>query len=438
MNDFPNSLKGTLISIIRNMANSMASYVKNPNTDFTRNRKLSFETVMMLIIHMGGNSVYKELLEASGLDPNTATTSAFVQQRDKILISAFETLLQSFTMAHAHTKLFMGYRLIAFDGSDLLIPTDPNDTDTYCNTGSGRKGYNILHLNAMYDLLNRTYCDILVQPCKQNNENKALVNILERSAIAENVIAIADRGYESYNNFAHLEGKGWKFLIRVKDIESKCGILSGLGLTHSGEFDIQVNRILTNKQTKEIMAQPEIYKHISRNSTFDFVDLKKCHFFPISFRVVRIMLENGTYESIITNLDASQFPPAVIKKLYELRWGIETSFRKLKYTIGLTAFHARKREYIIQEIYARTIMYNFAEIITSHVVISRTQSRHSYQVNFTVAVLVCRHFLRLRNNASPPDVEAIIRKNILPVRPNRSFKRPLRNKAAVSFIYRVA
>jgi hypothetical protein len=438
MADFPNSLKETLISLIRNMADSPALYVKNPDIDFTRDRKLPFETVMMLIIHMGGNSIYKELLESSGLDADTATTSAFVQRRGKILLNAFESLLQKFTMSQVHSKLFMGYRLLAFDGSDLPIPTNSNDVDTYCNTGSGRKGYNLIHLNAMYDLLNRVYPDILVQTIRQQNENKALVDMVGRSAIEGKVIVIADRNYESYNNFAHIEGKGWNYVIRVKDIKSKCGILSGLNLPQRGQFDIQVNRILTKKCTNEIKAQPDIYKRIYNRSTFDFVDLKTALFHPISFRVVRVKLAKGIYESIITNLSASEFPSSVIKKLYLMRWGIETSFRKLKYTVGLMSFHVKKREYIIQEIFARSIMYNFTEIITSHVAISRTGTRHCYQVNFTIAVLACRHFLRVRNNAPPPDVEAIIRRNILPIRPDRSYNRVLRTKSAVSFLYRVA
>ena len=36
---------------------------------------------------------------------------------------------------------------------------------------------------------------------------------------------IADRGYEAYNNMAHIEQKGWNYLIRVKE---KRGILSAL------------------------------------------------------------------------------------------------------------------------------------------------------------------------------------------------------------------
>ena len=47
--------------------------------------------------------------------------------------------------------------------------------------------------------------------------------------------------------------------------------------------------------------------------------------------------------------------------LYTKPWGIETSFRELKYAVGLVNFHAKKQEYIIQETFARLIMYNFAE-----------------------------------------------------------------------------
>ncbi|MDR0343782.1 MAG: transposase [Nocardiopsaceae bacterium] len=38
--------------------------------------------------------------------------------------------------------------------------------------------------------------------------------------MGDNVIVIADRGLESYNNFAHIEKKGWNYLIRVKDLGS--------------------------------------------------------------------------------------------------------------------------------------------------------------------------------------------------------------------------
>jgi len=440
MNVYACSLKETLTSLIREMAAAPEPYVKHPGKDFTRKKKLPFETVMQLLISMGGNSLYKELLESQGYDVSTATSSAFVQQRNKILPSALEFLFHSFTQSYTDIKDYRGYRLLAVDGSDLHIATDPADSDTYFQNQSDTKGFNLLHLNAAYDLCNRLYVDALVQPRRLWNEGKALAVMVDRSPIKGKAIVVADRGYESYNNFAHLERKGWNYVIRVKDLDSS-GILSGLHLPAGGEFDRDVHLTLTKKQTKEVKAHPEIYKFISTKSTFDFLDLHENLSYPISFRVVRFTLPNGTYETVITNLPVADFPPDEIKSIYTMRWGIETSFRALKYTVGLTNFHAKRQESIIQEIFARMILYNFAEMMTSHVIISQIDKQHLYHVNFTVAVHVCRHFLRSRDDGPLLDVEALIRKNILPIRPLRPGQqntRKIRYKPAVSFVYRVA
>lgn len=438
MNAYANVLKEKLTFLIREMSVAPAPYVKNPESDFTRKKKLPFETVMHLLISMGGNSLYKELLEAQGYNVNTATTSAFVQQRNKILPAAMEFLFHAFTQSYADIKDYRGYRLLAIDGSDLHIATDPSDKDTYFQSQPNTKGYNLLHLNAVYDLCNRLYVDALVQPKRQLNEGKALAAMVDRSPIQGKTIVIADRGYESYNNFAHLDRKGWNYIIRVKDLGSS-GILSSLRLPVSGEFDQDVHLTLTRKQTKEAKARPG-HKFLPTNSTFDFLDSHENMVYPMSFRVVRFVLPSGAYETVITNLSTAEFPPYELRCIYNMRWGIETSFRALKYTVGLTNFHAKRQASIAQEIFARMIMYNFAEMMTSHVVITQIDKRYPYQVNFTVAVHVCRHFLRSRGDDPLPDVEALIRKNILPIRSVRQGQentRKIRYKSAVSFVYRV-
>ncbi|MBQ6163138.1 MAG: transposase, partial [Clostridia bacterium] len=154
------------------------------------------------------------------------------------------------------------------------------------------------------------------------------------------------------------------------------------------------------------------------------------------FRLVRFPLSESSFETIITNLPANTFPPNEIKKLYAMRWGIETSFRDLKYTIGLLHFHAKKVDYILQEIFARLIMYNFSELITSHVVIQNGNRLYEYKVCFSSAAHICKSFLF--GSVDPPDVETLIGKFILPVRPDRSRARILFRKGAVSFTYRVA
>ncbi len=38
-------------------------------------------------------------------------------------------------------------------------------------------------------------------------------------------------------------------------------------------------------------------------------------------------------------------------------------------------------------------MYNFSELITSHVVIEKGSRKYEYKANFSVAVHICRDFL---------------------------------------------
>ena len=437
MTKYSKLVKYKLTSIIKEMGESPETFVKNPGKDFTRNRKLTFEYVINLLLSMGGNNIYKELLEYFKYDVETATSSAFVQQRGKILPSTLEYIFKAFTNSFDNYKTFNGYRLLAADGSKLNIAHNPKDTDTYIKCQDNAKGYNIINLNALFDLCNKVYTDASIQPIRKLNENGALTDMVDRSSISGDVIVIADRGYESYNTFAHIEEKGWKYVIRVKDIVSK-GMVSSLKLPSCEVFDEKIDLKLTRKQTKEIKANPPIYKFMPQNCNFDYLEIKSPNFYPISFRVVRFKISDNTYETIITNLDTNEFPADKIKELYNMRWGIETSFRELKYAIGLINFHSKKVDHIAQEVFAKLTMYNFCEIITLNVVITYKQRKHEYQVNFTVAIHICRYFFKYSDDANPPDVELLIQQNILPIRKGRKDKRKLRFKSSVSFIYRVA
>jgi len=341
MIDYPRFVKDKLIEVISKIAAAPELFVKNPNKDFTRNRKLSLDTVMRLMLSMGGKSLTNELMEHFEYNVHMPSSSAFIQQRDKILPVAFEFLLKEFTSSFQDLKTYEEYRVLAVDGSDLNIYHNPNDPDTYFQSIPNTKGFNQLHLNAMYDLFNKLYVEVCIQPGRKENEYRALTDMTDRSNISGDVIVVADRGYESYNVFAHIEHKGWKYAIRVKDVTSN-GILSALKLPETDEFDINIHRILTRKQTNDTKSKPELYRLLPKNSTFDYLDLHINKFYPITFRVVRFQISDDSYETIITNLDSDKFSPEKIKELYHLRWGIETSFRELKYAIGLISFHSKK------------------------------------------------------------------------------------------------
>lgn len=228
------------------------------------------------------------------------------------------------------------------------------------------------------------------------------------------------------------------------DFIRNTGIKEGLSLPDMDTFDVHISLKLTRKQTKEtkeLFKNKNHYKLLSAKSTFDYLPAKsKKHepikYYELNFRIVRFLISEDTYETVLTNLDASNYPPEIIKQLYASRWGIETSFRDLKYTMGLLDFHSKKVMCIQQEIYARLIMYNFAEMITSHVVISKKQRKHTYKANFSVAVHMCRLFFR--GKTTSPNLEAIIAKNLIPIRPERHRTRNLTLKVFHGFLYRVA
>jgi len=437
----PDTIKQALYNSIQTITDYKWLYSVRPGRDNTRNRKFPFKKIISSILAFRGGALSREIMDFFGLDPTVGTSSAFIQQRAKILPEAFESLFRYFINEIDENKSYNGLRLLAIDGSDLQIAANPDDPDSYFPGVNGQKSYNLLHINAMYDLLQHTYVDAVVQKRKYWDETGALVDMVDRSDINK-ALLLADRGYESYNALAHIQEKGWHFLIRIRD--NTTGISSRLTLADDDQYDVSFQLDLTRRQTnsvKKLLQNRNRYRFIPASSRFDYLpQTSQKHdptlFYGLSFRIVRFPLSDTTYETIITNLNKDEFPLSEIKRLYAMRWGIETSFRDLKHTLGLLHLHAKKVEFILQEIFAKLTMYNFCELITQSVVIRQEQRKYAYKVNFSDAVHIC--FAFFRKNIPPPAVEAMLMKYISPIRPGRNDTRKQMQKPAVSFTYRIA
>ena len=219
-------IKEKLKRSIRQLCDTPWMFVKDPSRDFTRKRKLPLQEVISILLCMEGGSLTGELLRYFGYSKLAVSSSAFIQQRQKLNSDAFPSLFDLFVKYTDEDKLYKGYRLLAADGSDLQIPADPKEENTYFPSVNGNAPYSLLHLNAVYDLLLHTYVDVDLCGRRDWNEQRSLVKMVDRSSVMKALI-IADRGYESYNLMAHIQEKGWKYLIRIRDIHST-GIISGL------------------------------------------------------------------------------------------------------------------------------------------------------------------------------------------------------------------
>ncbi len=83
----------------------------------------------------------------------------------------------------------------------------------------------------------------------------ALNAMADRYDSRAKVIILADRGCESFNVFAHMIRNGFKFVVRMKDINSH-GILSAHDLPDT-EFDSYIWTTLTRRHTKENINNPD-------------------------------------------------------------------------------------------------------------------------------------------------------------------------------------
>lgn len=86
----------------------------------------------------------------------------------------------------------------------------------------------------------------------------------------------------------------------------------------------------------------------------------------MTIRFIRFKITANTYESIATSLSEDSFSVEELKEIYRRRWGIETGFSEVKYILELQVIHSKQENSILllQEIYARLVIYNFSMAIT--------------------------------------------------------------------------
>lgn len=394
------------------------------------------------MVSEGSASTKNELLDFFRMDDNAPSASAFNQQRAKLKPEALENVFNQFNSSLASYEKASGYQFIAADGSSFSFFSKPKfaSDDYFVSEGHSAKGFYSMHLNAFYDLDKHTYTDAVIQPVHHKDEFRAFCEMVDRhdTFSSRKSIFIGDRGYCSYNNMAHVISKGQFFLFRTKDIYSK-GLVGKFDFPESESFDIRVKVTLVRSHSKKILVEG-YRRFVDKATTFDYIEYGSRNTYELSFRIIRYPLSDSSYECIVTNLPEDEFSPDRIKEVYFSRWGVESSFRKLKYTIGLSNFHAYKPEYIKQEIWARMITYNMTETLINHTVISKKETKYEYKVNFSVAAHICRAFLRPTTKKGQIKVMSLLQKELIPIRSERQYPRlkTAHFRRPRYFIYRAA
>lgn len=144
------TVKRTLMRLIHETAQAAWLFSKRPGKDFSRKSKLGFEKTISVLLTMEGKSLNNELIQYFHGSEHMPSASAFDQSRSKLLPDAMEVLFRRFFDSFGAGNTYRGFRLLAIDGSDLHVPTNPDDSDSFFAPKNGSKAYNLLHLNAIY------------------------------------------------------------------------------------------------------------------------------------------------------------------------------------------------------------------------------------------------------------------------------------------------
>ena len=442
---FHQEIKNCFTHSVRLIASEISEFTVHSYNELSRHRKLPADKLITFLVSQGSSSTRNELLDFFGLDAHAPSASALNQQRAKLSPDALEAVFGHFNhFTSFYEENVADYRFIAADGSSFSFFSRPSfaSPDYFVSQGHSAKGFYSMHVNALFDLGTHTYTDALIQPVRQKDEFRAFCDMVDRykDPHGRRTVFTGDRGYCSYNNMAHVAQKGQFFLFRTKDIHSK-GLVGNFDFPDEDSFDITVHVTIVRSHSKKIPVREGSYRRfVDGNTSFDFVDYGSADTYELSLRIVRFPLSDSSYECLVTNLPADEFPAGRIKELYCRRWGIESSFRKLKYTIGLSNFHAYKPEYIKQEIWAKLIAYNITEVLINHTVVEHGNTKHEYKVNFSAAAHICRVFLRPSTQKNPIDVMSLLKRELIPIRDGREYPRlkTAHFRRPRYFIYRAA
>ena len=302
--------------------------VMDPTKDFIRNRKMGFSGAMMYVLGNSRENLFfnsEKYAEAAGLESISA--AAICKARAKIQWTAFESVFEQCALIMSMKKDFNGYQLLAVDGMKGEMPNLNSLKSTY--PVNGKQGYPMFHALSVYNVMNDFFMAATFRPAPADEREMAMElqdKITQRS---ENNIWIFDRGFPSVQLIYNLEKAGQKFVMRV-----------------SNNFLKEVNDFTRGRAVDKSIT----ITFDARRAAGKSMDIP----FPYTFtlRCVRIRLDSGIEEILITNLNRKEFPKRKIKQIYGLRWGIEISYNYLKHAIFIEEFTSRKENGIKQDFYA--------------------------------------------------------------------------------------
>lgn len=380
--------------------------------DFTRQRCLPFVVVVLFLLNLVKRALQDELDEFFKLDSGAAvavrvvTKSAFSQARQKLKAEAFMELNDvqvQYFYDHFSYQTWYGFRLRAVDGSTVQLPDTPDIVTHFGRWGS----VPLARVSQLFDPLNKVTVEALLGSKDQGEREYAAHHF---ALIGPGDLVLLDRGYPAFWLFALILSRDAQFCARMS-----IGVWTVVDQFVASGLPEQIVELSPCATAQQDCLTRQLPAH------------------PITVRLLRIELDSGQIEVLITSLlDPAQYPYPVFKDLYHHRWPVEEDYKVIKLRVEVENWSGKSALSLYQDFHAKVFTANLTAILAQPAqteVARQSQSKqYTYQINFTHLLSKMKDtVVRLLRDPAVEDILTrlwqIMLRTLEPIRPGRRYPR---------------
>ncbi|MGN1276314.1 MAG: IS4 family transposase [Floccifex sp.] len=360
--------------------------------DFSRNRCLTLKNTWWCMMAHGSASLQSEVpmfWDKFKNELSRFTPQAFSKARNKMNFTICKEIFQLSSRQLQTKKSFKGYHLAAVDASKILPPDTPEIRDALGTCGnhfSDRAGGLI---SLLYDPLSDHIINGILSPVNTSERN-CLFDLIDQSDLKDTIL-ILDRGYPGKDVYRFFNQHDLKYIIRT-----------GIGSS-------------TPRYIREAKEPDQI---AADNKNKD-----------ITQRIIRLQLSDTTEELLVTNILDRSFTVSDFKKLYHLRWPVETKYDEIKNKFCIEKFTGKSLNSVYQDFYNTLTKANIIAYLRRKAQENIKTTGYPKKVNIQASVKMLNYYIPMLLSDKEHRIGYIkqmlesLQRVLIPIRDDRSFPR---------------
>ena len=421
-----------LVNYLKNIifSHEFLSRHRNSPKAFIRKRKLPFHTLIFFLMNLVKGSYQDELdryfqtIHRFEVAKRIVSKVALTKARMKLGYTAFIELnlhLVDYFYRKFKPLTWHGFHLVAVDGTTFRLPRIKEISEHF-GAWNPRNGGEcpMARGSQLFDSLNKISIDAIISPKEIGERELAARHFL--NLLPEDLVLL-DRGYPAYWLFNLILSLDANFCARISYKKWKI-----------------IRKFYNSGTTDKIISLPA-----------PGTSIKKCRemgldIIPLKLRLIRVELDTGETEVLITSLiDKDLYPTEIFMELYHKRWPVEEDYKTMKCWLEVENFSGKSILSVYQDFHAKVFSKNLTSVLafpTREIIKQNCKTcKHCRQINFAQALSKVKNVIVLLFNRIGESVTNLIFafheifiRTTEPIRPGRQFPRNHKSRRRLFYL----